>query len=190
MDSSTVEQGMFQFSDGGSNPTSTLHVKDLRVERCEPSHAVALVAQWHSRLPYCQAGPWMIAFRAHRNNVTYAVALWHNTSARNLPVDWMELRRMACGPQAPANTPSRFLAIMAKLMMQYFPNCTRLISYQDCEVHVGTIYKAAGWTQGPTAYARIRDRSPNRIGTSHAYRSDSNGLAPNASTKIRWEKLL
>lgn len=192
VDSSKVEQESFQFPDGGSSPTSTLHASDLIIERCEPSHAVALVAQWHSRLPYCQRGPWMIAFRAHHANVTYAVALWHNTSARNLPHDWLELRRMACGPLAPKNTPSRFLAVMVRLLRLYFPDCSRVTSYQDCEVHQGTIYKAAGWIAAsnvPSA-PRARNREPNRKGTQRAYRTNSNGFAPNASAKIRWEKNL
>ena len=187
-----VEQGSFQFPDGGSSPTPTLHVKDLRVERCEPSHAVAMVKQWHSRLPYCQDGPWMMAFRMHHDNITYAVALWHNTSARNLPQSWLELRRMACGPSSPKNTPSRFLAIMGKLIKAYFPQCSRMISYQDCEVHTGTIYKAAGWIASASTPSppRARNREPNRKGTRRAYRTNSNGFAPNASAKIRWEKSL
>ena len=48
------------------------------------------------------------------DGVTYAVALWHNPSARTLPGHWLELRRMACAPDAPHCTASRFLAEMTK----------------------------------------------------------------------------
>ena len=181
-----VEQQALRLAGGGSIPTHTLHVKQLRVERCPASHAVAMNKLWHSRLPYCQRGPWIIAFRAHHENITYAVALWHNTSARNLPRNWLELRRMACSPSAPRNTGSWFLSVMARLIKLYLPNCDRLISYQDTEVHKGIIYQAAGWSIDKIVHARQRDRTKPRVGTNRAYRSNSNGSSPDSSKKIRW----
>lgn len=37
------------------------------------------------------------------------------------------------------------LSIMRKIINKEFPEIVRLISYQDTDVHTGTIYKAAGW---------------------------------------------
>ena len=185
-----VEQGSFQFPDGGSSPTSTLQVKQLRIDRCDISHAVSLVKQWHSRLPEC-TNIAMIAFRAHYLNVTYAVAIWSNCSARLLPQEWMELRRMACRPESPKNTASRMLSIMTKLIPQYFPTCPKVISYQDTEVHTGTIYKAAGWTIGGIYEGTSRDRSQiEGEGKHFGYRTGMNGKRPDGAAKIRWEKLL
>lgn len=188
--SSMAEQGSFHFSDGSSNLTPTLHAKDLLIEKCEVSHAVALIKQWHSRLPECTSIA-MIAFRAHFKNETVAVAVWSNCSARLLPQDWMELRRMACSPQAPKNTASRMLSIMTRLLVKYFPLCSKAISYQDVEVHKGTIYKAAGWTQGAFYKGTNRDRSKIEGSGKHfLYRTGINGQAPDHSPKIRWEKEL
>jgi len=39
------------------------------------------------------------------------------------------------------------MRIMIKLIRNKFPDIKRLISYQDTEVHKGTIYKASGWNK-------------------------------------------
>jgi hypothetical protein len=179
-----VAYPLFQAGGGGSTPTFALQARDLRFYACDTAIAVALVRQWHSRLPHAQSGPWRFAFKAEAGGVIYAVALWHNPSARGLPQSWLELRRMACAPDAPKNTASMFLGWMARTLAGH---TDRLISYQDTAVHTGTIYKAAGWSVGAVSKARIRDRSKNRAGTNRAYRVDANGLAPAASEKIRWE---
>jgi hypothetical protein len=139
-------------------------------------------------LPHCQAGPWKFAFEAidlHHNTV--AVALWHNPSARCLPAHWMELRRMACSPSCPRNTASRFLAWMVRYFRQHIAQAERCISYQDLSVHTGTIYKAAGWKPVYLSRARVRDRSKPRVGTTRMYRTNANGIAVDASPKMRWE---
>jgi hypothetical protein len=178
---------LFQAENGGSSPTSTLHARDLRFEPCPKRHAVALVRLWHSRLPECQSGPWTHAFRGHIADRTYVVALWNSPSARCLPHGWRELRRMACAPDAPRNTASRFLAWMVRWFRQNEPHRERLISYQDTEVHSGTIYRAAGWLPAWVTTERIRDRSGNRVGTKRKYRSNLNGIGPDTVSKIRWE---
>lgn len=164
--------------------TENIKARDLDFEVCPKQHAVDFVRTFHSRLPNCQKGPWMYAFRAKYKKTTVAVALWNNPCARTLPNDWLELRRLACSPDAPRNTCSRFLSWMSK----YFKNLgvKKIISYQDTEVHNGTIYKASNWYIDYVGGYRIRDRSKPRKGTNRAYRSDSNGLKPNASKKIRW----
>jgi hypothetical protein len=100
------------------------------------------------------------------------------------------LRRMACAPDAPRNTASRFLAEMLAFFRKECPDRERLISYQDTSVHLGTIYKAAGWTAAHISKARQRDRSKPRNGSRRFYRTSINGQAPDASEKVRWEKEL
>lgn len=91
---------------------------------------------------------------------------------------------MACAPDAPKNTASRFLAWMTR---QIPKTHGKAISYQDVEVHTGTIYKACGWTAGFVTKARIRDRFKPRKGTNRPYRQDINGKAVAGASKIRWE---
>lgn len=171
------------------DPT-TVRARHLTIELCPSLEAVEFVAAWHSRLPRCQYGPWQYAFRAHLDGHVYAVALWNNPSARTLPSHWLELRRMACSPDAPRNTASRFLAQMVRYFEASCPEAERVISYQDTAVHTGTIYRAAGWDAAHTSKPRVRDRSKNRVGTKRAYRSNLNGVEPDASAKVRWEKTL
>jgi len=164
-----------------------IRARDLQFSPCSKHHAVILVRAWHSRLPNTQNGPWMLAFAAKISDVTYAVALWNNPSARMLPNDWLELRRMASAPDAPFNTASRFLGYMARWIRANRPAVKKLISYQDAEVHNGTIYKAANWSVGHIAKPRSRDRTLERIGTKRKYRQSINGAAADGSQKIRWE---
>lgn len=177
---------LFQEEEGGLNPTLALHARDLIFEQCSKAHAVALVRAWHSRLPNCQIGPWTHAFHGRFGDRTYVVALWNSPSARCLPSDWRELRRMACSPDAPKNTPSRFLAWMVRWFATHEESCKHLISYQDTSVHTGTIYKAAGWTAEAKTTERIRDRSGKRAGTSRLYRWNINGVETDQVSKIRW----
>lgn len=160
--------------------------RELIFEPCESEHAVELVRLWHSRLPNCQSGPWQYAFRAHLDDVTYAVALWNNPSARTLPSHWLELRRMACSPDAPRNTCSRFLAYMVSYFKRICPERDKCISYQDKAVHLGTIYKASGWTPEFESEPRVRDRSKARAGTRRDYRSSINGASADHAGKVRW----
>ena len=177
---------LFQAGDGGSTPTSALRARHLMFAECPKPHAVELVKKWHSRLPRCANGPWTQAFHAHHQGVTYAVALWNNPSTRCLPAHWRELRRMACAPDAPRNTASRFIAWMVRWFEINHPEAEKLISYQDCDVHTGTIYRAAGWTNEYFGKPRVRDRSA--VGT--GMRRAINGVHVDAAGKIRWSKLL
>jgi hypothetical protein len=161
---------------------------ELTVEPCPIAHARELTMLWHSRLPKVQKGPWMHAFRAHWHGYTYGVALWHNPSARTLPAHWLELRRMAVAPDAPHCTASRMLGQMTRWFRVHRPTAERLISYQDAEVHTGTIYNAAGWHRAYYSKPRQRQRAGyNRPGTSREYRTALNGEAPDVAGKWRWE---
>jgi hypothetical protein len=122
-----------------------LRASELLLEQCQKLEAIAYIRHHHSRLPNVQRGPWKYAFCAtnpHTNQIV-AAALWNNPSARTLPNEWIELRRMAVGPDAPHCTASWFLQGMVKRLRTY--GHQHFISYQDTAVHVGTIYKAAGW---------------------------------------------
>lgn len=175
-----VMHPLFQEGQGGSTPTSALH---LRFHPCRLEDAISLVAEWHSRLPKVIASNitrntrWVSYAAEAPDGITYAVAIWSNPIATGLPYhEWLELRRMAIADDAPKNTASRMLAWMGRDIIKRFPEIQRLISYQDCEVHTGCIYRAAGWT--PTAKSfDHRDRGKrNRSQTT--------------ATKQRWEKVL
>lgn len=168
----------------GDVPT---RARQLETETCPVLYARTLIERWHSRLPKTQKGPWMAAYHCHFDGLTYAVALWHNPSTRSLPSSWLELRRMAVAPDAPHCTASSFLQAMARHLAIARPECERFISYQDTEVHTGTIYRAAGWEPAHTGGVRERDRTGLRVGTQRAYRTNLNGRAPDKAAKVRWE---
>lgn len=166
---------LFQTEGGGAIPTSALQ---LTVERCPKHTAVELNAQWHSRLP--EIGNWQgcMAFSAEFDGMIYAVALWSLPVARLFNGrNYLELRRMAVCSSAPKNTASRFLAVMTRIIKKENPSIVKLISYQDCAVHQGTIYKAAGWT--PVSKPRFRTWK-NRIGR----------IDQTSGPKVRWELAL
>jgi hypothetical protein len=173
-----VAYPLFQRGSGGANPTSAL---DLIVYQIPKEKFVELNKLWHSRLPVCTNCWEGIAYGAFYCELLFAVAWW--SKPVNIQLNdsvTYELRRMAIGPDAPPNTASRFLAIMVRLLRRKNPEIRRLISYQDTEVHTGTIYKASGWTavtkskfstwtrDGPT---NKRPRNPDQ----------------STSDKIRWE---
>lgn len=143
-----VMHPLFQVEQGGSIPTSPLL---LRVEPVAFRTARELNSKWHSRLPRIGDPPGttnaMLCFAATYQDVAYAVAIWSHPVNRSLPqVEWLELRRLAICDSAPKMTASWMLAKMAKLIRSQRSEITTLVSYQDMDVHSGTIYKAAGWS--------------------------------------------
>ena len=153
---------------------------------CGVEHARLLIRKWHSRLPRTQRGPWQYAFCMAFDDVTYAVALLHNPSARTLPAHWIELRRLAVAPDSPHCMASRMLGELRKWFRANAPEREMMISYQDSEVHTGTIYRAAGWTVGRVQRPRQRDRSALRP-SGRAYRTSLNEEAPDVAGKVRWQ---
>ncbi len=176
---------LFQEDEGGSTPTSAL---SLVVGRILPETARALNRYWHSRLPRIDFRVCEICYGAEHGGLLYAVAIWSHPAAPQLPQrEWLELRRLAIAPDAPRNTGSRLLAIMARLIRKECPWVKNLVSYQDTEVHSGAIYRAAGWK--PTRLATWKTwHQPGRL--------EKNGrprLRPKAQStapKQRWEKSL
>ena len=144
-------QDAFQFPDSGANPTSPLQ---FTFEMIGVIAACTLNEKWHSRFPIIDwsnvvRNKRYVCYGAKFDGCYYAVAIWSSPIAGNRLTDgWLmlELRRMAIGTNAPKNTASRMLSWMRKDIKKRFPEIIRLISYQDVEAHVGTIYQAAGWS--------------------------------------------
>ena len=173
-DSIRVVHPLFQAGDGGSIPTSALQ---LHFARTTLDIAVGLNQLWHSRLPlYRQTGA-VICYAATWDNRYYASAIWSQPSSAEIDQTWLELKRLAIASDSPKNTASRMLGFMARDIHRRFPTIPRLISYQDPQVHLGTIYKAAGWEcagshpSGGFASAKVRYRPPDQA----------------TGDKIRWE---
>lgn len=184
-----VVHPLFHAERGGSSPASTLQ---LKYEVCPLPHAIDLNRAWHSRLPVfkqamCYCVPY--CFRASCEDVSYAVAIWTRPISSSIPGHWIELRRLAAAPDAPKNTCSSFLAWMVRWLKKHHPEHEIAISYQDDEVHAGTIYKAAGWIIGRTQKSRnpgISWSSSRRV-LKQGETANGNGVGVTASSKIRWQ---
>lgn len=130
----------------GILPTSAT---DLIVEEIDRYRARDLNSLWHSRLPIYNTGfclNSLISFGAFYLNVYYAIAIWTNPVAANLPQkEWLELRRLAISDDAPKYIASYMIGKMVKEIKIKFPYIKTLVSYQDTSVHKGVIYKASNW---------------------------------------------
>ena len=108
---------------------------------------------WHSRLPITSHSNMIrnthkIFYGAEFDGHCYAVAMWTTPVANNRMAKdqvWLELRRLAIAPDAPKFTATWMLSKMIKDIKKRFPDVTKLVSYQDTEVHNGTIYAAGNW---------------------------------------------
>jgi hypothetical protein len=176
-----VAYPLFHEGGGGAIPTSPLQ---LDVHPVNVHTACKLNALWHSRFPVIQwsnviRNKRYVCFVAEYEGIYWATALWSSPIAGNRlkeGASMLELRRMAIANEAPRNTASRMLKVMRYWIRENFPEITTLISYQDSEVHQGTIYKASGWTATSTS-------KPDTPWTDTRVRS-----APQStSAKIRWE---
>jgi hypothetical protein len=149
-DSIKVTRSLFQGGDGGAIPTSPLQ---LKIEIIKPQLANFLNSKWHSRLPIIHwsnivRNTHYICFGLSFDYRWYAVGIWSSPVAQNRFKDGkkiLELRRLAICRNAPKNTATRMLSVMIKIIKKRFPDINRLISYQDTQVHSGTIYKAGNW---------------------------------------------
>jgi hypothetical protein len=186
-DSIRVVQTLFQVEDEGSSPISPLH---FEIEEIPIDLARSLNRFWHSRLPEItkntvHMNTHKICFGAKYKNYWFASAIWTDPIALAFNgLGFLELRRLAISPDSPKNTASRMLSIMVKMIKVKFPNVWKLISYQDTEVHHGTIYKASGWE-----YANLSG-TPNWYSPDKKYRNrvaHTNPIVSNAP-KVRWEK--
>ena len=175
-----VVHPLFQVEGSGSTPTSPLqlHVGDIDMRRGQRLNEL-----WHSLLPdthlkNLNGGFHSVCYAAEFEGKFYAVAMWSDPIAGNRMKDAkraIELRRFAIAPDAPKNTASRMLRIMVSLIGKRWPEITRFISYQACDVHAGTIYKAAGWK--PVAQSKVMRWHADE------YRPEHQTTSP----KVRWE---
>ena len=183
-DSSKVEQDLFQSQDGGAIPTSPLQLKLVEIKA---QTASMLNEKWHRVLPKIH---WSCIVRnTHRvcyaicfNGEPIGVAIWSSPVAQNRFADgktMLELRRLALSDKCPPMTASRVISIMVKLIRKKFPEITRLISYQDCNEHQGTIYKASGWTA--TTKTKLMDWTT---------KTRKRATLQSKADKVRWELIL
>lgn len=183
-DSVRVARPLFQTEGGGSTPTSAL---SLFFDTCNRETFARLNLAWHSRLPKIEASQFRVCYVAECDGIYYATAAWSNPVARLLPqLTWLELRRMAISDDAPRNTASRMIGWMVRDIRRRFPEVERLISYQDCDAHAGTIYKASGWTQAENYISRSRGWAAGAGGATYRKNRANQSVAP----RMRWEKLL
>ena len=178
-DSIRVVHTLFQEEDDGSIPISPLQ---LSINKMPKKLAKELNELWHSRLPDISNWNNCECYGADYKNRYYAVAMWSIPSARALNGrGWWEMRRMAIAPDAPKNTASRMLKIMRLLILKEKPTINKLISYQDTDVHNGTIYKSSGWVVGNIGERIDETQKYNNWKTRPGRKNQS--TAP----KIRWE---
>jgi hypothetical protein len=187
-DSVRVAYPLFQTEGGGSKPTSALQLKFGSIDQ---KRAISLNLIWHSRLPrFTDAMPRepAVAYGAIYDGIFYATAIWTAPIARLLNGrDWLELRRMAIADDAPANTASRMLGWMARDIQKRFPQIVRLISYQDTEVHTGTIYRAAGWEETMKSVVAGLGWNSDR---KSSLATQSYNKMQSVSPKVRWERAI
>ena len=192
-----------QSGEGGSQPTLLLHpyraedgcalwapimaapdhrhpsgAKDLRIERCDFDTIARLNHDWHSVLPHIGVNFGAFGFVAEYDGIAHAVAVWSRPIAANRLTNGfrrMELRRMAVAPYAPRMTASRFLSVMSRMLLRE-EAVDGLLSYQATDVHLGTMYRAAGWrsagAQEFVSWNTHSRRRPDDV---------------NVSAKVRWE---
>ena len=177
-DSIRVVHPLFQEEGDGSIPISPLQ---LVLAPCSYLLFRELNNQWHSRLPDCGGfygqGPF---FAAQYMNAYYATAAWSSPISISFNgKHFLELRRFAIHSLAPKNTASRLLSIMVKMIRKSHPEIVKLISYQDTEVHAGTIYKAQGWKATRISKACEQNWVKTHPRASRRLQTDS--------VKIRWE---
>jgi len=180
-DSSIADRLSLQIADGGAIPTSPLQ---FSIEVIDVHTACRLNGLWHSRLPIIEwsnvvRNRHAICFGARYNGDLYAVAIWSSPVAANRMKNGkqaLELRRFAIAPNAPKNTGSRMLSVMKLVIKNQIPDVSWFVSYQDTEVHTGTIYKASGWTLVGEA-----------AGVSWSNKSRVRNKEQSMATKARWE---
>ena len=162
----------------------------INIEETRAQGACLLNELWHSRLPNLH---WSNVVRSG-NYVCYVfkykqaiigVAIWSSPVAANRMKDGrllLELRRLALSNVCPKNMASFVLSKMIQKIKIKFPNIIKVISYQDKEAHVGTIYKASNWV-GIEQTKIAKGKLVTDWSKSSRKRKKSTNIAP----KIRWE---
>jgi len=164
-----------------------INPRDIVIEECRAQIACMLNELWHSRLPKIHwsnvvRNTHYVCYVFKYKQAIIGVGIWSSPVAQNRMKDGktiLELRRLALSDVCPKNTATRVIAEMIKMIKIKFPKITKLVSYQDTNVHFGTIYKAANWKMA--GQVPLMDWN-----TTTRERSE---LQSNAS-KVRWEYFL
>lgn len=152
--------------------------RDVQVGRCSSRVMVyGALRQWHD-IPSVPAG-WRVAFAFYLRDSLIGVATWGRPVARLEDAEHtLELTRHALAPGCPKNTATWTLAKMRRYIREQMPAFTRLISYCDMQLHLGTMYKADNWLNVGVSERRgagWRNRA-GRLGTERAI-------------KTKWERM-
>lgn len=125
--------------------------KQFEIKEISPKLACEYNKLWHSSLPdldytnVIRNKRW-VTYGAFYEDECYAVGIWSSPVNRRWNVKpYLELRRFAISDRAPYNTASFLLSKMIKDIRKKWPELEKLVSYQNREIHTGTIYKASNW---------------------------------------------
>jgi hypothetical protein len=166
------------------DPLKPNSAKELEIYKCNVHRACELNMLWHSRFPKIDwsnvvRNKHYICFVAEFDSIAYASAIWSSPIAANRLLggnEMLELRRMAISDDAPFNTATRMISQMVKNIKKEFKGIKKLISYQDTDVHHGTIYKASNWIA-------VAENKGTDWSTSKRKRNQVQSM----SAKVRWE---
>jgi len=142
--------------------------KELSVNIIKPQLASKLNKQWHSRLPMIHwsnivRNRYYVCYGISHNGIWIGCAIWSSPVNQNFDiVSTLELRRLAISELCPKNTATFAIGKMIKDIKKRLPLVSKLISYQDKEVHTGTIYKAANWYIDAETKFNTWNKSRNR----------------------------
>jgi len=158
--------------------------KQLTLEVISAIHACHLNSLWHSRLPKIHwsnvvRNTAYICFGAKFDGFYVATGIWSSPVAQNRMTNGeriLELRKLAISEPCPKNTATWMISKMVKVITKDLIAIDRLISYQDTEVHRGTIYKAANWIPVVTSK-----------GTSWTNDTRKRNTEQSIADKVRWE---
>lgn len=158
--------------------------KDFEFIVMSAKNACEYNEEWHSRLPKIHWGNVVrnthyVCFAALYEGEIYAITIWSSPVAQNRfkhGKQILELRRMATSPECPKFTATRMLAHNRKYIKNNMKDIALLISYQDTEVHKGTIYKADNWVAANLTK-----------GTSWSNESRERNVEQSMADKVRWE---
>lgn len=148
-DSSMGELPLFQKEDGGSIPTSPLH---LRFHRISHKGACKMYALHH----YLGDTKFIsqINYGAYLNDALEGAISYGPPNAteldgywdRHTQYGWWEIKRLALSDRCPRNSESRFIAYTMR-QLRKTAHVKGFVSYADSGAgHTGIIYKASGFT--------------------------------------------
>ena len=174
VDSTTVSAPGFQLGDGGSTPTSTLHLDKTQYEvrDCPLRDGQNMVAQHHYARGGSNTAVYMHGLYERATDRLVAVAWWlppTRVACESVnKTEWkrvLSLTRLVCLPDAPKNSPSFLLAHSTRLIRRD-KRFVSLVTYADeSQGHTGQIYRAANWTYvgrtGP--YPRWVDKTGKQV---------------------------